>query len=387
MLNKFTGCFIAATVFYACSFAQDAQTPSPKPTEHVLGSITNIDAAAHTITVKVDGGAGEQTVLLANTKTLIKVAPGAKDLKGATKITGDDLAVGDRIDVRGSKAADDATQIAARVVILMSGRDLQRAHQMQAAEWQGSTAGIVTSVDSSSGKIGINARTPEGRKPVSVDTTAQTEFTRYSPDTPTTPVRSQVAQIQVGDQVRVLGSKSEDGATIAATKIYSGAFRTLNGTVASIAPDGKQLIIRDLATKQPTTVEIADNTSIHKLPPEMAAGLARGPGSGAHPSSASPAASPTGAAGPPAEEAPRPRPRGGDISRMIERLPKIAIADLKAGDAVVVSGAAMGTDGTRIAATYIIAGVEPILQAAPARARGGQAAGGDWGLGEISVPQ
>jgi hypothetical protein len=69
--------------------------------------------------------------------------------------------------------------------------------------------------------------------------------------------------------------------------------------------------------------------------------------------------------------------RSGDISQIIERLPKIAIADLKSGDAVVVSGAA-GNDKSQLVATNIIAGVEPIFQSAPPRR--GRSPGGDWNL-------
>jgi hypothetical protein len=77
---------------------------------------------------------------------------------------------------------------------------------------------------------------------------------------------------------------------------------------------------------------------------------------------------------------------GGDMAQLIERLPAISVSDLKPGDAVVISG--VRTDGASpgLLATTIVAGVEPILQSAPARS-GGQSTGGDWGLGEITIPQ
>ena len=65
--------------------------------------------------------------------------------------------------------------------------------------------------------------------------------------------------------------------------------------------------------------------------------------------------------------------------KMIERLPKIAsLAELKPGDALIISGVTSGVEKDRLTATNIIAGVEPILQSAPSR-QGGQATGGDWG--------
>jgi hypothetical protein len=71
---------------------------------------------------------------------------------------------------------------------------------------------------------------------------------------------------------------------------------------------------------------------------------------------------------------------------MLERVPKISVSDLKPGDAIVISGIALAPENTRLLATSIIAGVEPILQSAPSR-QSTQNLGGDWGLGDIAVPQ
>ncbi len=375
----FAICSFAGTLLCLAAFAQETPATSGKPTEHLLGTVTAVDESAHTITVKDDKSPAEQVVLLADTKTLLKVAPGAKDLKTASRIAADDLAVGDRVDVRGFKAPDDPTKIAARSVVLMSGRELQQAHQAQAAEWQHSTSGVVSGIDPASGKLTITARSGEGPKSLTVETTPKTEFTRYSPETPASPVASQLAQIQAGDQVRIVGDMGTDGASITARKIFSGAFRTINGTVASINPDGKHLVVKDLASKQSLDIVLGGNSAIRKLPPEMAAGLARRMAGGA--ASAAPSstgASPNGAA---------PMHQRGDISRMIDQLPKIAVSDLKPGDAVIVSGVATATDNKQLTATQVIAGVEPILQSAPARQRGSQLTGGDFGLGEMATPQ
>jgi hypothetical protein len=387
-ISLFLGTFICA---------QETAVPPSKPTEHVLGTISATDPANHTIKVKDDKSGAESLVLVGDTKTLLKVPPGAKDLKAAVRITSDQLQTGDRVDVRGFKAPDDATKIAARSVVLMSARDLEAAHAAQAAEWRHSTAGIVSTVDPASGKIVMRARTPEGPKEMALLTSPQTEFLRYSPESPGRPAPSQISQIQPGDQVRVIGATGGDDSTLTAKKIYSGAFRTLNGTVTSVSPDGKLLSLKDLATKKPVSVMLNDASSVHKLPPEMAAMLARrvnrtadaasAPNPGATSASTEgrggqPAGGMSGAgAGPGAWRG----SRNGDISQMIERLPKISVSDIKPGDAVVVSGAASGT-GNQLIATHVIAGVEPILQSAPAR-QGGQALGGDWGLGEMQVPQ
>ena len=387
MLKRASISLLLSIGLAVCLNAQDS-AGSKQALEHVLGTITAVDSNAHTVTVKEDKTGTSYTVLLAETKTLLKVEPGAKDLKSAVRITADDLQTEDRVDARGLKGGDNSNTLTARSVVLMSARALQQAHQAQAAEWQHSTAGVVTSIDGAGGKLSTTVKTAEGAKPVAIATTGQTEFTRYAPENPKTPAPSQLTQIQVGDQVRVIGEKSADGATIAAQKVYSGAFRTISGTVSSIGADGKSVTVKDLATKKAVEISLGEDAAVRKLPTPMAMMLARR----FNPSYKPPDGAPAGGA-PPAASGQTPRmsgggPRGGngDISQMLERAPKIALSDLKQGDAVVVSGAATGADNTRLLATNVIAGVEPILQAAPTR-QGGQSLGGDWGLGEMAAPQ
>ena len=412
--------FVGLSWLLAGSFsavAQDAAATARQPMDHVLGAVTAVDPAAHTITVVEDKTNTSFTIQLADAKSFLKVEPGAKDLTGAQRITPADLQVGDRVDARGKKG-DPPTTLVARGLVLMSARDLQKAHQEQAAAWQKATAGTVSGLDPASGKITVSARTPEGPKPIVVETLKTTEFSRYSPDSPKTPAPSQLASIQVGDQLRVIGDKSDNGATIKAQRIYTGAFRTLSATVTSIAPDGKSLIIKDLATKKPIMVSLNDDSTVHKLPANMAIMLARRfnpsyrPPDGA---AASGGAAPSGAGGDAANPN-RQRPAGGggdfhgggqgagangpgggpggpgggggmrsgDISQMLDRLPKVALTDLKPGDALVVSGVALGADNSKLLATNLIAGVEPILQSAPQRQSN---MASDWGFGEMSAPQ
>ncbi len=273
MLTRFRTCLAAGVLLLGCTcFGQE--NPAAKPAERIIGSVTAVDEANHVVTVKEDKTGTEYRVELANTKTLIKVEPGAKDLKNATRITAQDLAVGDRVQVGGSKTPENANAVAARSVILMSARDLQQAHQAEAAAWQHGTAGVVTGVDAAGEKLTLAARTPEGTKPLAVDA-AKADFTRYSPEAPRTPVASQLADIQPGDQVRIIGQMNADGSSIIAQKIYSSSFRTVVGTVTSIAADGKEIRIKNLQTKQPVTVTMNDDSAVRRLPPMLAYGLAR----------------------------------------------------------------------------------------------------------------
>ena len=392
-------------LFWAVSFsaeAQDAATPAKQTMDHVLGTVTAVDAAAHTITVVEDKTNTTYTIQLADTKSFIKVEPGAKDFTNAQRITPEDLQVGDRVDARGKKA-DPPTTLMARGLVLMSARDLQKAHQEQAAAWQKATAGTVSAVDAAAGKITVSARTADGPKPLVVETSKTTEFSRYSPDSPRTPVPSQLAAIQTGDQLRVIGEKSDDGSSIKAVRVYTGAFRTLSATITSIAPDGKSLVIKDLTTKKPIQISLNDDSAVRRLPPNMATMLARRfnpsyrPADGSPPAAGGPPATPNSngagngaggnwqrGAGAGAGAGPGGGMRSGDISQMLDRIPKIPITELKPGDALVVSGVALGADNSNLLATSLIAGVEPILQSAPQRQSN---MASDWGLGEMSAPQ
>ena len=69
---------------------------------------------------------------------------------------------------------------------------------------------------------------------------------------------------------------------------------------------------------------------------------------------------------------------------MIESLPQIALADLKPGDALVISAVA-GKDASELTAITAVAGVEAILTA-PSKG-GGSAVGGNWNFGDIGLPQ
>ena len=67
-----------------------------------------------------------------------------------------------------------------------------------------------------------------------------------------------------------------------------------------------------------------------------------------------------------------------DIGSIIEQQPTIQLSELKAGDALIVTGAT-GVDSAKLIATALIAGVEPILRAAPSN--GADPLAGAWSVG------
>lgn len=385
---------------------QDAAQTQHAPLDQVLGTVTAANTAEKTFTVREDKTNTEYSVSAASARRFLRVPPGEKDLKKAQPMDESQIAVGDRLLARGHKDASQP-KLDASIVIVMTAGDLQQKHEAEVAEWQKrGSRGVVASVDEASHQITMTQRVPEGTKTVTVVTTPETQFTRYSPtaskSTDVSP--SAFSDVKVGDQLRVLGNSSEDGAKLTAEKIWSGSFRTVAATIVSLSPDGKSLKATDLQTKKPVEIVLADDSSVRRIPPEMANMLAMRmnpnskrqgapEGSRSGPPPIAEGANPNGhgeqggAPGGPEGQAGGMHgsmrgSRAGDLSQVIERLPKISLSELKPGDAVVISGAA-GDDKSQLTATSVIAGVEPILTAAPSR--GQSSALGNWNL-DVGVP-
>jgi co-chaperonin GroES (HSP10) len=323
------------------------------------------------LTLKTDAGQ-EIVVSVAEGARILQLAPGSTDLKTAQSITLGDIAVGDRVLVSG-KAGDTADVFAASRVILMKSGDIAQKHEAEQADWQKrGSGGIVTAVDAGSEAVTISI----GAKKVTLTTSAATKFRRYAGDSvkfedakPST-----LAQIQVGDHLRVRGTKSEDGSSIQAEEIVSGAFKNLAGLIATIDADKGTLTLKDLATKKTVTVNITANSSIRTLPPQAAAmfaarakGGAAGAGGGAASGGAGGGTAGGGQAGASGEGRPggAGRSAGGDLSQLVGRLPNKTISDLKVGDAVMIVASQPDPGSNSVTAVTLLSGVEPILAAAP----------------------
>jgi hypothetical protein len=327
--------------------------------------------------------------------TVVRVPPGAKDLKAATKITVGDIHMGDRVLVRG-RLSDDQKSILATSVIVMMQTDLAKAHEAESLDWQRrGTGGLVKAVDPQTKEITISApSTPptpgNPTHPMVISLAPNAVLLRYAPDSvkfgdakPST-----FDEIKVGDQVRALGTKNEDGSRFTAEKLVSGTFRNLAATViAADAPNGT-VTVKDLATGQPVLVHTNADSSLHQLPPMVAqmiailnSGLPAGmPGQAANGGAASAtrvgqgdaAARGSSSRGP--GQAQGGRPGGGfgggmgqgprDFNQMLGHMPPFALTDLKSGEALIVVST-QGAKPSEVTAIVMLTGVEPILQARP----------------------
>jgi len=302
------------------------------------------------VTVKVQPGA-----------RILRLAPGQIDLKAASVLQLGDLQVGDRVLVRG-KMDDDGVSVDATAVIVMKQQDIAQRKQQEMLDWQRrGVGGLVNAVDAQAGTISISVSGAGGSKTVVLTTNPKTIYKRYAPDSVKweDATTARLNDIHVGDQLRARGDKNQDGTQLAAEEIVAGTFRNIAGLVTAV--DGAQgtLTVEDLATKKPVTVRITADSQMKELPAQLAQGLAMRLKSGAT-AGATANAAPESAAAPAAGE----RARGGDLNRMLSRLPAVSLADLHKGEAVMIVSTT-GSAGQLPAAVTLLGGVEPILSASP----------------------
>ena len=398
LLTLFSTLLISATLVAA----QDA-APAPKKSSYVstIGEVVTVDAAAKQVKVKTDKGE-EVAIALQDQTSFLRMPPGEKELSKATRIELKDIGVGDRVLAR-TRQLDGGTMSPAASIIVMTKADLAEFHEKSRSEWEKrGTVGTVASLDPATKTIVITVAaglTPKDTKSVTLDPADKLVYRRYAPGS----AKFQDAkagtfdQIKVGDRVRVLGDKNEDGSHIKAEEIVTGTFRNLAVTITSIDPASNSIIAKDLASKKSLTIKINSDTSIKRLPDTLSMRLARlqnggaaAPAGGAAGGARRPEAdgAPPAGAGAGAGGGPGGGMRGGgaaNLPKIIEGLPQITLADLKAGDALVISAVA-GNDASEFTAITAIAGVEPILTA-PSKDGGRSAIGGSWNFGDIGLPQ
>ncbi len=345
-----------------------AQAQAAAPAAAAARQIGTVKAiAGSTMTLTTDAGQSV-TVSVVDGARILQIEPGSKDLKSAQAIALADIAVGDRVLVSG-KAGDTASALAASRVILMKSTDIAQKHALEQADWQKrGTGGIVSSVDAATGTVVVTA----GAKKIQVQTGKSTIFRRYAGDS----IKFEDAklgtmeQIQPGDQLRVRGTKSEDGSSLQAEEVVSGSFKNLAGTIATLDASAGTITLKDLATKKMMTVKVTANSDLRHLPERAAAmfaarakgGAAAGVAGagGGHAGAASGGAGAAAGAGDGAT-----RSAGMDLSQMLAKLPSETVADLKVGDAVMIVASQTDPGSATVTAVTLLSGVEPILAATP----------------------
>jgi len=361
------------------------------------GDVTQVQPGR--LTVHTDKG--DVQVVLSEGVKLLRVPPGSKDLKSAAPIAVTDITPGDRAVVLGRPGEDPQTIQAARIVI-MSKSDLTSFHEAEVRDWQTrGIEGVVKALDPPKMEITLavpnHPPTPGNlTHPVTLTTTPKTVFLRYAPNSVqfADAKPSDISGLKIGDQLRALGTKSEDGSQYTAEKVVSGTFHNIGATVISIDPQAKTLTVKNLATNKPLVVHANADCKMHELPPFLAQMIARlntggqaaGPGAGGRPPGGGGGpGSPGGPGGPggtggPGGGGPSGGGEGGirrggmgNLSQALENMPTLTLNDFKRGEPIVIFSSE-GTSPSEVTAIYILTGVEAILAAQPK-------GGGDVNLG------
>jgi len=384
----------AHNAIYAGTESAAGQSPDPAISQtRVMGEVTSIDPGAKQMSVKTDAGS-LVTVSLDEKTEYLRIPPGETSMDKAAKIAFTEIAVGDKVYVRG-KVSDDRKSVPAQKLIVMSKGDIQKMHEHERAEWQRrGVAGIITALNAQTSEVTLQTRTREGVKPLVVSAPESVKFRRYAPDSVkfSDARPSSFSELKVGDQLRALGDKSADGSKLTAEQVVSGAFQTIGGTVTGVSPETNEIKITVLGSKKALTIVVNRDSMLRKIPPQIAAMIAMrsqggpgGPQGGGGPQGsgggpAGGAGGPQGSGGRPAGGAggpgqpgqpgpgggPSGEPRrmggGGDFQDMLERMPALTLADIKTGDVIAVSST-MGADPSRLTAITLVTGVDAVLTA------------------------
>jgi Cu/Ag efflux protein CusF len=347
---------MAAILVMAGAMSAFAQAPPAAARAQLSGTVTLVNADAKQLSLKSDKG--EDVAVTTTDRTLIlRIPPGETDPKKGSKIALSALSAGDRAVIIGSAAADPKAWTATAVLV-MSKSDVAGLQQKDQDDWKKrGTTGTVTAIDPAAKTVTIKS----GARTFTVQPSDKTSYNRYSPDSArfSDAKPSSFPEIKTGDQLRVLGNKSGDGAAIQAEKVVFGTFRQIAATVTAINPQTGEMTVKDLATKKPLTIKVDADSTMRKLPETAARMLARRYAPGAQQSEA-PGGAPAGAG--------RGGGRGGDVGQMLDNLPAMPFSELKPGDAIMVS-TTQGSDSGRVTAIMLLAGVEPLLTASPTATR------------------
>jgi hypothetical protein len=375
------GILLCMTAWVGVALAQGPGTaPSPASSAassqpvRPIGVVTQLQPGS--LTLHTDAGP-DLEVLLPDGVPVLRVPPGAKDLKTAAKITLSEISPGDRVFVRG-RISDDQKSVLATSVIVMSQTDLAKKREAERLEWRRrGIGGLVQAVNPEAKEITISVlNTPptpgNPTHPVIITLKPSAVLLRYAPDSVkfSDAKPGTFGEIQVGDQVRALGAKSEDGSHFAAEKLVSGTFLTLSATVVSVDAADGTVTVKDLASGKPVLVRTNADSQLHQLPPFLAQMIAAF-NSGGPPAGAAPEGRAAGwAGGRPGAERPGAGAGPGrgngtrDIQQMLERTPAFTLSELKPGEPLIVVST-KGAQPSEVTAVTVLAGVEPILAARP----------------------
>lgn len=333
--------------------------------QHLIGEVTAMEQTTGQFTVRTD--AGSSVVVTVNERTIYRrLPPGQTSIEKAEEITRADMRAGDRVLVPGGASGN---QTAARQVIVMAREAIAARREQEREDWRARGAnGRVTAIDTAQRQLTIEARSREGNETLSIVVPANARLRRYASGSlrPADAVASSFADIRVGDQVRILGNR--EGSRLTAEEIISGRIARLNGVVESVDASRREVTVKDNRTGQTVSVALGANAMLRRLSGEYAERL-RQRGERRRAGGASSPEGQTGErrrqrrerAAQDGQSGERQRTGGRGPQGMLENLPPITVAELKKGDAVMVTGTA-DTDDSHVTAATLVTGEAELIQ-------------------------
>jgi hypothetical protein len=349
--------------------------------QRLVGEVTTVDASAHQVTVRADSGetvtlgVGDQTVYM-------RLPPGETKLEKAERVTFGDVHVGDRVLAPGVSTAGGS----ARQLILMARAAGDPAQGGAQARDEGRRlAGRVVSLDVSKKLIVVQARGREGVEAVTIDASGDVRFLRFAPDStrPADARPGSLGDVRVGDTLRATGERKADGSGFKATEILSGSFTRFAGTVVAADAGRGALTVKNEQTGQTVTLAVGARSSLRRVTPEFEKTVAQQRAERAERRDQRRAAGEGGQAqgenrvggegrreGGGRGQGGGPRRGGGNLQQMLEGLPAVALAELKKGDAVVIT-ATPGADASHATVITLVTGAAEFLRGLQQFQRGG----------------
>jgi len=333
-----------------------AQTNNPV---RLVGTVSAIKAEAAELDIRPENGGPVVATLTADT-IVERVAPGEKDLRNAQPMTTAGISVGDRVLVVLKPGTNEI-----RRVVVMPALDIAKRDDANRQDW--TTRGIAGIVAAKNGnQITLKLRSFQGEMQATVVLTDHTIYRRYRPDSVkfADASASSLSEIQIGDQLRARGQKSEDGTKVVAEEVVFGTFETKAGTITNISAESREIHATEWGTGSLLTIRLTADSQIKTMPdfpgpPGAGGGVPEsGKNSSGPPGMPPPAGGPgMGPGGPP------------DMAQMIEHMPTAQLQDLKPGQKFVVSST-KGARTDELTAIMLLTNAEMLIQMASNQAGG-----------------
>jgi hypothetical protein len=342
-----------------------AQTTAPS---RFVGTVTEIKVDTAEIVVKPNNSAEPVAAKLTSDTLTQRVEPGAKDLKGVQPMNGSDISVGDQVLV---DLLPNSTVL--RRIVVMSAKDIAKKNTADQADWtKRGVSGVVAAKNGNDITLKMRSITGEIRATVTV--ADKTVYRRYAPDSVKFAEAkiSKLDEVNVGDQLRARGQKSDDGSKVAAEEVVFGTFVTKAGAVTAVNPETREVTIKELGSNASLVVKMAADSQLKRMP-SFGGGA---PGGGGPPAGA-PGGAPGGGPGM------MMRPGGGappDITQMIEHMPPGKIEDIKPGETIVVSST-KGAKSDQLTAITLLSNADGLIRMLTMAASAGRGAGMGGGSG------